>query len=252
MASPGFLALERVDKRFGSKAVFADLSLEIRRGEALTIVGSSGSGKSVLLKLLIGLCKADGGVVRFDGQDLGPLSEDQLGPLRMRMSMLFQGGALFDSLTVGENVAYPLRVRGGMDEREIGERVRDRLALVDLGGTEELLPAALSGGMKKRVALARAIAGDPEVILYDEPTTGLDPITARRISDLIRAVQRRLQVTSVVVTHDLGCAFLVSDRVAMIADRHIDLVLPTDAFRRSELPGVRQFTHAMSWQEGTP
>jgi phospholipid/cholesterol/gamma-HCH transport system ATP-binding protein len=245
MADDAFLQLTDVYKSFGDKPVFAGLGLSIARGEALTIVGSSGSGKSVLLKLIMGLCKPDSGRICFDGIDLGPLSEDALGPLRARMSMLFQGGALFDSLTVGDNVAYPLRVQGTRDEAEISARVADRLELVGLANTEQLLPAELSGGMKKRVALARAIAGDPEVILYDEPTTGLDPITARRISDLIRRVQRQLQVTSVVVTHDLGCAFVVSDRVAMIADRRIGVVLPTDAFRRSEIPAVRQFTHAM-------
>ena len=240
-----FLELDGIDKSFGSKQVFHGLSLAIERGEALSILGASGSGKSVLLKLLIGLTRADRGSVRFDGTDLGPLSEDQLRPLRARMSMLFQGGALFDSLTVGENVAYPLRVRGNLGEGEIAARVRDRLELVDLPGTEEVMPAELSGGMKKRVALARAIAGDPEVILYDEPTAGLDPLTARRITDLIRSVQRRLRVTSVLVTHDLGCAFLASDRVAMIAERHIEVVLPTEAFRRCQIPVVRQFTQAM-------
>jgi phospholipid/cholesterol/gamma-HCH transport system ATP-binding protein len=249
MADSAFLQLTDVYKRFGDKPVFEGLGLSIARGEALTIVGSSGSGKSVLLKLLMGLCKADSGSVCFDGVDLGPLSEDDLGPFRARMSMLFQGGALFDSLTVGENIAYPLRVPGIMGEAEIGARVRDRLDLVGLAGTEEVMPAALSGGMKKRVALARAIAGDPEVILYDEPTTGLDPITARRISDLIRGVQRQLHVTSVVVTHDLGCAFVVSDRVAMIAERRIGVVLPTDAFRRSEIPAVHQFICAMPMSE---
>lgn len=240
-----FLELVRVHKRFGAKVVFADLSLAIRRGEAMTIVGSSGSGKSVLLKLLMGLIKADRGEVRVAGRELGPMSEDELGPLRARMSMLFQGGALFDSLNVGENVAYPLRVQRALSEAEIEVRVRDRLALVGLEGTGDLMPAQLSGGMKKRVALARAIAGEPEVILYDEPTTGLDPITARRISDLIRSVQQRLRVTSVVVTHDLGCVHLVSDRVAMIIDGRVDIVLSADEFRRSKLPAIREFTHAM-------
>jgi phospholipid/cholesterol/gamma-HCH transport system ATP-binding protein len=243
------LQLSRVNKAFGAKRVFQNLDLSIAQGESLTIVGGSGSGKSVLLKLMMGLVEADSGVVRFDDTDLGALSEEQLFPVRARMSMLFQSGALFDSLTVGENVAYPLRLRGMRDEAAIAARVRERLELVGLPDSERLMPAELSGGMRKRVALARAIAGNPELILYDEPTTGLDPITARRISDLIRSVQRQLNVTSVVVTHDLACAYLVSDRMALLSEGNVQLVLPTAAFRRSRVPAVRQFVDAMSLGE---
>jgi len=226
--------------------ILEDLALNVARGESLAILGPSGSGKSVLLKVLIGLIKPDAGSVRFAGRDLVPLSEGEIAPIRARMAMLFQGGALFDSLTVGENVAYPLRVIGGFDEEALVARVRDRLALVGLPETEAMLPSQLSGGMKKRVALARALAGDPEVILYDEPTTGLDLLTARRIDDLIRSVQRRLHVTSIVVTHDLGSALRVSDRIAMLGDRRIEIVLPTTSFLTAEIPAVRELREAMS------
>ncbi len=240
------LSLRSVSKAFGDKRIFDRLSLDVQRGETLTILGGSGTGKSVLLKLIMGLVRADAGVVEFAGQDLVPLSEDALMPIRRRISMLFQGGALFDSLTVGENVAYPLeRLHGRYSPKEIAERVADRLALVDLGGTEKLRPAELSGGMKKRVALARAIAGDPEIVLYDEPTTGLDPINTRRIDELIRSIQARLAVTSIVVTHDLPSAYFVSDRMAMLVDRAILAVLPTAEFRQCALPAIRDFVTAM-------
>jgi phospholipid/cholesterol/gamma-HCH transport system ATP-binding protein len=239
VSESNLLELTGIAKSFHGKTVLEDLTLFVRRGEALTILGASGSGKSVLLKLLMGLMKPDAGSIRFDGQELVPLSEEALYPVRARMSMLFQGGALFDSLTVGENVAYPLRLRGTFGDADIAVRVRDRLTLVGLPGTEALLPSELSGGMRKRVALARAIAADPELILYDEPTTGLDPLGARRIDDLIRSLQRRLQLTSVIVTHDLTSACLVSDRIAMLVDRKIDVMLPTESFLTSELPAIR-------------
>jgi phospholipid/cholesterol/gamma-HCH transport system ATP-binding protein len=239
------LELDGVTLAFDERVVLEDLSLSVERGESLAILGPSGSGKSLLLKLLIGLIKPDAGRVCFAGRDLVPLSEQALAPIRARMAMLFQGGALFDSLTVGENVAYPLRVLGGFDEDAIAERVRERLAVVGLPETEAMLPGQLSGGMKKRVALARALAGDPEVILYDEPTTGLDLVTARRIDDLIRSVQRRLRVTSVVVTHDLGSALRVSDRIAILGHQRIELVLATKNFLDADFPAVRELREAM-------
>jgi phospholipid/cholesterol/gamma-HCH transport system ATP-binding protein len=238
------LALEGVTKAFHGRAVLDDLSLSVRRGEAMAVLGASGSGKSVLLKLVISLLKPDAGSVRFDGRDLVPLGEDALDAVRARMSMLFQGGALFDSLTVAENIAYPLRVRGGLDEVEIRTRIGDRLALVGLAGIEARLPAELSGGMRKRVALARAIAGNPELILYDEPTTGLDPLGARRIDALIRSLQRHLAVTSLIVTHDLASACSISDRIALLRDGRIHVVLPTDEFLASDLPEIRELRAA--------
>ena len=246
MDAQPLLELDGINLAFDRRVILEDLALSVARGESLAILGPSGSGKSVLLKVLIGLIKPDAGSVRFAGRDLVPLSEGEIAPIRARMAMLFQGGALFDSLTVGENVAYPLRVIGGFDEEALVARVRDRLALVGLPETEAMLPSQLSGGMKKRVALARALAGDPEVILYDEPTTGLDLLTARRIDDLIRSVQRRLHVTSIVVTHDLGSALRVSDRIAMLGDRRIEIVLPTTSFLTAEIPAVRELREAMS------
>lgn len=235
-----------VKKAFGEKVIYEDLSLAVQRGETLTILGGSGTGKSVMLKLLIGLLTADSGSIRFDGSEISRLSETALLPVRRRISMLFQGGALFDSLSVGENVAYPLREHYAWSEAQIRERVRDKLAQVGLPGTEDLRPAELSGGMRKRVAIARAIAADPEVLLYDEPTTGLDPINTRRINELIRSIQRDLSVTSLVVTHDMQSAFMVADRMAMLSDRRIIATLPREEFRHSRTAAIYDFVHAMS------
>jgi phospholipid/cholesterol/gamma-HCH transport system ATP-binding protein len=239
------IELRGLDKRFGERPLFADLSLSIARGETLTILGASGSGKSVLLKTIIGLVDVDDGAVLIDGEDIVPLSEEARVPFRRRVSMLFQGGALFDSLSVADNVAFPLRRQRRSDEAEVSARVAESLALVDLPDTGAMMPAELSGGMKKRVALARAIVTEPEVILYDEPTTGLDPMSTRRIDDLIRSVQRRLGVTSIVVTHDLPSAFLVSDRMAMLAGGRIVAVDAVEPFRRSRDREIRAFLDAM-------
>jgi phospholipid/cholesterol/gamma-HCH transport system ATP-binding protein len=242
------LELRDVSKTFHGKVALRGLDLDVRSGETLAVLGASGSGKSVLLKLIIGLIKPEAGRIVFDGQDLVPLDEQALGPARARMSMLFQGGALFDSLSVGDNIAYPLRLRGARDESRIAGRVAETLALVGLAGIEALTPAELSGGMRKRVALARAIAAEPEVILYDEPTTGLDPLGARRIDDLIRSVGRHLRATSILVTHDIASACRVSDRIAMLRDGRIQTALPTEEFVRSDLPAVRELRAAVQVQ----
>jgi len=228
-------------KSFGPMPVLRDLSLAVARGETLTILGRSGAGKSVLLKLIIGLLKPDAGTVLVEGRDVVPLSERALFPLRQRMGMLFQGGALFDSLTVADNVAYGLRVRGRLPEPEIARRVANSLALVGLAGIERRYPAELSGGMKKRVALARALAVEPAILLYDEPTTGLDPTTAHCITQLIRDLQGRLGVTSIVVTHDLDSAFRVSDRLALLWDGQIVAVGTPGAMQTSGDQRVRDF-----------
>ena len=245
MATP-LIEFSSVTKSFGARVVLRDLSLSVARGETLTILGASGSGKSVMLKLLIGLERADGGSIRAFGEEVIGLGEEALAPLRRRVSMMFQGGALFDSLSAAENVAYPLRLRKVVDEALIAERVRTVLALVGLPGIEELAPASLSGGMRKRLALARAIVAEPDVVLYDEPTTGLDPVNSRRIVDLIRSIQSRLGITSLVVTHDMAAAFLVADRMAMISDGVVLAALPTEEFRKSEQPAIHEFISAMS------
>jgi phospholipid/cholesterol/gamma-HCH transport system ATP-binding protein len=239
------IRLDDVQKAFGDHRVFDGVRLEIRRGEALAIVGGSGCGKSVLLRMLVGLCPVDRGSIRFDGQELTTLDEAGFFAVRRRVAMMFQGGALFDSLSVGENVAYPLRTQLDLAEDEIRRRVADKLARVGLPGIEAQMPASLSGGMKKRVALARAIVTEPEVLLLDEPTAGLDPLTTRRIDDLFRQTQRELGITVVIVTHDLPSAYLVADRIAMIAERRIVATLPTAEFRSATEPAISEFVGAM-------
>ncbi len=221
--------------------VYDDLNLCIERGEALGIIGGSGQGKSVLLKLLIGLLPTDHGSIIFDGQDLTQLSETQFAPIRKRIGMLFQGSALFDSLTVRENVAYGLREHENPTETEISTRVAEALAYVGLEGIEAMMPSDLSGGMKKRVALARAVAIRPEVLLYDEPTTGLDPINTTRINRLIVRLQEQLHVTSVVVTHDMHSADFVSDRIAMIHHGRVIFTGTPSEMRESTDQRVRNF-----------
>lgn len=233
-----------VKKRFGAKVVFNGVDLDVARGETVTVLGGSGVGKSVLLKLLIGLLRPDEGSIAFDGVEITTLNDDGLARIRSRIGMLFQGSALFDSLTVAENVAYGLRehMPGKSHRREIADRVATVLQMVGLGGTEQLTPSELSGGMKKRVALARTIALMPEVLLYDEPTTGLDPPNAARIAQLIREINSTLRVTSLVVTHDMHTAFAVSDRLVMIRDGRIALDATPEEFRASTDPYVQAFT----------
>jgi phospholipid/cholesterol/gamma-HCH transport system ATP-binding protein len=232
-----------VKKAFGPKVIYAGLNLDIRRGETLTVMGASGCGKSVMLKMLIGLIPADGGSIDLDGAEITKMSEDELHGVRRRIAYLFQGAALFDSLSVGENVAYGLREQfwNRMTEDEVRARVSQSLELVGLPGVEGMRPSDLSGGMKKRVGLARTLALQPEVILYDEPTTGLDPINTARINHLITGIQRALALTSIVVTHDMGTAFHVSDRLAMIGKGRILLVGTKDEFKKTKNPYVRDF-----------
>jgi len=232
-----------VQKRFGPKVIFSGLDLEIRRGETITVMGASGSGKSVMLKMLIGLLKADAGQILFDGRDVTKMKTDELTQVRRHIAYLFQGAALFDSLTVGENVAYGLREQfwKTMSREEIEARVEQSLGLVGLPGIQAMRPSDLSGGMKKRVGLARTLALQPEVILYDEPTTGLDPINTARINHLILGIQRTLKLTSVVVTHDMGTAFAVSNRLAMLGKGRVLLVGTKEEFRATTNQGVRDF-----------
>jgi phospholipid/cholesterol/gamma-HCH transport system ATP-binding protein len=237
-----FVEFKDVHKAFGTKKVLDGITFDIRQGETMVVLGGSGSGKSVLIRHIIGLHRPDQGHVLVDGDDIVDYDEEELIPVRKKVAMLFQGGALFDSMNVLDNVAYGLREHTNMPEEEIREAVRRKLSLVGLEeGVAELMPSELSGGMKKRVALARSIAMDPRCILYDEPTTGLDPVTATTINELIRDLQRRLQVTSVVVTHDIASAFFVGDRIAYLFEGGMDFVGSVEEARSSKEPRLRHF-----------
>ena len=235
------IELDSVSVSFGEKHVLKGASLEIVQGETLTVIGGSGKGKTVLLKLILGVQKPDEGRVLFKGQDIGVMNAQALSKIRSRIGMLFQGAALFDSLSVRENVAYPLREHFEHDEAEISRIVAEKLKLVGLPGIEEMMPSELSGGMKKRVGLARAIATNPDLLLYDEPTTGLDPANTKRICGLIRSIQQKLGVTSVVVTHDMEAAFSVTDRIAMIYDCQFGFVGTKEEAHASTEPFVQHF-----------
>jgi len=240
------IEFRNVKKSFGPKVVFEDLTLDIYKGESLTIIGGSGTGKSVMLKLLIGLLRCDHGTIVFDNEEISEIPENQLVKVRQRIGMLFQGAALFDSLSVRENVAYGLREHFQLSESEIDERVAESLNYIGLPGIEAMYPADLSGGMKKRVGLARAIAVRPEVLLYDEPTTGLDPINTTRINNLILHLKRTLNVTSVVVTHDLSSAYAVSDRINMIDNKQVIFSGTPDEIRANTNPRVRNFIEGIA------
>jgi phospholipid/cholesterol/gamma-HCH transport system ATP-binding protein len=235
------IELDAVEKAFGGTPVLRGTSLRIHAGETFTILGGSGSGKSVCLKHMIGLLRPDRGHVTVLGTDVARAPEVALIPVRTAVSMVFQSAALFDSLSVYENVAYPLREHRRWDEARIAARVGECLAAVGLAGVERKMPAELSGGMRKRVGVARGIALEPRVILYDEPTTGLDPANQRRVAELIRSLQQRLGVTSVVVTHELELCFSVSNRVALLRQGRIAAQGSADEMRRSDHPDVRAF-----------
>ena len=211
-----FISVRGLYKGFNGKAVLQGVDLDVIEGETVVVLGASGSGKTVLLRHLNGLERPDAGEVIVDAHHLNLMSEDELGAVRKKVSMVFQSGALFDSLTVYENISYPLHEHSGLDEGAMRRRVGELLQMVEMSGVELLYPAELSGGMKKRVALARAIALEPRAVLYDEPTTGLDPLVTHKINLMIRGLQRQLRFTSVVVTHDLKSAFKVGDRFALL------------------------------------
>ena len=230
-------------KRYGRRLVLDQLDFDIYRGECLVILGRSGSGKSVLLRQLNGLEKADAGTVVFDGTDLTGLEERELFPVRRRIAMLFQSGALFDSMNVRDNVAFPVRelVRPRLPEKEVREKVRHKLELVGLKDVETKMPSDLSGGMRKRVALARSLALDPEVVLFDEPTTGLDPITAATIGKLINSIREGTQETAVVVTHDLPLARRIGNRIALLVDGRFCFIGDWQEAERSQDPTLAHF-----------
>ena len=234
------IRFENLHKAFGDKPVLAGLTLEVRDGETMVVIGYSGTGKSVALKHIVGLLDPDAGDVVVDGRAVSTLDRDALTALRREIGYVFQFAALFDSMTVAENVALGLR-RRGLADQEIAERVAEALALVDLTGAGERYPAELSGGMRKRVGIARAIALRPRYILYDEPTTGLDPVTSAVIDQLIVRTREHLGVTGVVVTHDMRSAYTVGDRIAMLYDGRIRQVGTVAEVQETADPVVRQF-----------
>lgn len=235
------IQIKGLHKSFGENHVLRGLDLGIETGEALVVIGRSGCGKSVLLKIIMGIIEPDEGTVVIDGVDIFSLSPRELDQFRLKLGMLFQGAALFDSLTVQENVGFSLYEHTQLPPQVIGEKVREKLKLVGLEEIEELMPSALSGGMKKRVGLARAIANDPKIILYDEPTTGLDPIMADGINDLVCAMHEKLRVTSVTVTHDLKSAYKIANRIAMLYEGKIIGRGTPEEIKNTDNPVIRQF-----------
>jgi len=235
-----------VYKSFGDNHVLRGVTLTIERGETMVIIGGSGSGKSVILKHIIGLMKPDRGRIVVAGQDLSTLKERALDELRKKFGMLFQYAALFDSLMVWQNVGFALRQQTHLGDDEIKRIAAEKLAMVGLRGVEDQMPADLSGGMKKRVGLARAIAMEPEILLYDEPTTGLDPIMADAINELILEMKRRLQVTGVAITHDMTSASKIADRIAMLYQGKIQATGTPDEIKNSNNPIVHQFVTGSS------
>jgi phospholipid/cholesterol/gamma-HCH transport system ATP-binding protein len=240
------IEIRGVHKSFGSKAVLRGVDLSIERGETMVIIGGSGSGKSVLIKHVIGLLMPDQGNVLVDGEDLCALGDDGLNQIRRRFGMLFQGAALFDSMPVWQNVGFSLIEHMGLPKKRVREVAQEKLEMVGMPDVLDLMPAELSGGMRKRVGLARAIAMDPEILLYDEPTTGLDPIMADVINRLIRTLQARLGVTSVVITHDMVSAYHIADRLAMLYLGRIVQTGTADEIRGSADPVVHQFVTGSS------
>lgn len=239
--------IELVDvcKRFDDKDALKHINLTIEDGETLAIIGGSGSGKSTLLRLLIGLIKPTSGKILVNGVDIVPMDEEELNKVRLHMGMVFQYSALFDSMTVGENVAFGLREHTKLSDADIRAIVKDKLHLVGLDGVEDMMPNELSGGMKKRVGLARAIAVEPSVIFYDEPSSGLDPLMTEKIDELIVNTQQALSVTSVVVTHDMASACRISDRIAMIYEGELVAVDTVERFKKIQDARVQAFFHTL-------
>jgi len=240
------IEIVKVSKSFGNHRVLNELSFKIETGSTCVIIGRSGCGKSVLLKHIMGILKPDRGQIFVDGQEITKLNEVELDKVRMKIGMVFQGGALFDSMTVGENVGFGLIEHNHLGHKELLERIEEALCMVDLCGVGNLMPSELSGGMKKRVSLARALCIKPEIILYDEPTTGVDPITADSINELIRSLHDRLKVTSIVVTHDMKSAYRVADRIAMLYQGKIIAEGRAQEIQDSDHPVVHQFVNGLA------
>jgi phospholipid/cholesterol/gamma-HCH transport system ATP-binding protein len=229
-------------KSFSGFEVLKGITLRMMEGTTTVVLGGSGSGKTVLMKHIMGLFKPDRGQVIVDGENVSTMGRQQLSVFRERMGMVFQSSALFDSMTVGDNVAFPIREHNpGLSEAQIMDKVKEKLAVVDLHDVEQKYPAELSGGMRKRVGLARAIIRDPKIVLYDEPTTGLDPITTESVDEMIIHARERLRVTSVVISHDIGSAFNIGDRIAVINEGRIVAEGTPAEVRKTQEPFTRQF-----------
>jgi phospholipid/cholesterol/gamma-HCH transport system ATP-binding protein len=238
----GIIVLKNLTKRFGKNIVLNDISLTFEKGKTTVIIGPSGCGKTVLIKHIIVLLRPGSGEVYFHGQRIDDLPESKLGQIRTQMGFLFQSGALFDSMTVYENIAFPVKQhRHIKDHKKLDELVKTKLAMMGMDGFQDYFPARLSGGQKKRVALARAIAMNPEVILYDEPTTGLDPVRADIINELVLKLKKELGITTIVVTHDMNSAYKIGDRIIMLHNGKVLLDGSADTFKNSTLPVVQQF-----------
>ena len=240
------IEIQKLSKKFNNHSVLNKLSLDVLTGETCVIIGRSGCGKSVLLKHIVGILKPDEGKVLVNDNEVANLGELELNALRFKISMVFQGGALFDSMSVADNVGFSLIEHTHIAQKDLLARVEESLHLVGLGGIGNLMPAELSGGMKKRVALARAICIRPEIILYDEPTTGVDPITADSINELIRSLHDKLKVTSVVVTHDMKSAYHIADKIAMMYQGRIILEGSPKDIQSTQDPVVHQFINGLS------
>jgi phospholipid/cholesterol/gamma-HCH transport system ATP-binding protein len=245
---PGGPAIQIVDlhKSFGKKPVLRGLTLDLLRGETLCVIGGSGTGKSVTLKHIVGLLRPDRGTIRIGGVDIFAADNGKLGEIRKKIGFLFQGAALLNSLNVFENIALPLREHERPTEAEVRRQVQEKLALVNLEDAAEKMPDEISGGMKKRVGLARAIIRNPEIILYDEPTAGLDPIMASTINALALDLQKKLKVSSLVVTHDMSSVFRIADRIAMLLEGRVHKIGTKEEFRASDDPKVQKFIYGDS------
>ena len=235
------IELKNVSMSFKERRILNDVSFQVKTGETMVVIGPSGAGKSTLLRLMIGLLKPTSGRILIEGHEITRLKEAELNKIRRNMGMVFQYSALFDSMTVGENVAFGIRQHTDMPEEKILSVIRRTLRMVGMMGRENVMPNELSGGMKKRVGLARAIALNPQIVLYDEPTAGLDPVMSATINRLIMSTRRILGVTAVVVTHDMDSAFTIADRIAMMYDEKIIEIATPEEFRQSKNPIVQQF-----------
>jgi phospholipid/cholesterol/gamma-HCH transport system ATP-binding protein len=239
--STPMVAVRSLAKRIGRQEILRGVDLEVWTGETLAIIGRSGGGKSVLLKHIVGLMEPDAGEIWIQGENIIGMNERQLGAIRTKVGILFQGGALFDSMTVGENIAFPLREAGERDPKVLRSRVREMLEVMEMEGEEDKMPVSLSGGMKKRVGLARSIVRRPSCVLYDEPTSGLDPVVADSINRLIRRLQQRFGMTSIVVTHDMKSAFDVANRIAYLHQGRIYFDGTTAELQKSTDPLIQDF-----------